>query len=158
MLTHWRRELSVAAAILVLGGVLASVAPGYFARDNLRDLFLANVPVLVAALGATLVVLAGQIDISVGSVFAICAVMAGLFAKAGLPVSAAVLAACLIGAALGALNGALVAYARMPSIVVTLATMVALRDGLRWATQGAWVENLPARFQWLGVTQSAFPI
>jgi rhamnose transport system permease protein len=68
------------------------------------------------------------------------------------------LAACVVGAALGALNGALVAYGRIPSIVVTLATMVALRDALRWSTQGAWVENLPQRFQWLGGTQAMFPI
>jgi len=45
----------------------------------------------------------------------------------------------------------------LPSIVVTLATMVALRDGLRWATQGAWVENLPATFQWFGLSQAAYP-
>ena len=61
------------------------------------------------------------------------------------------------GAILGALNGVLVAYAALPSIVVTLATMVALRDGLRWATQGAWVQNLPADFQWFGLSQSAYP-
>jgi rhamnose transport system permease protein len=158
MLTQYRRELSVAAAIAALAAVLAVVAPGYFAADNLRDLFLANVPVLVAALGVTFVVLSGQIDISVGSVFAICGVMAGVLAKAGLPVFTAVLAACLIGAALGAVNGALVAYARMPSIVVTLATMVALRDGLRWATQGAWVQDLPQGFQWLGFPQTTYPV
>lgn len=158
MLTDYRRELSVATAIVALGAVLAVVAPGYFAGDNLRDLLLANAPVLVAALGATLVVLAGQIDISVGSVFAICGVMAGVLAKAGLPVGAAVIGACLIGAALGALNGALVAYARIPSIVATLATMVALRDGLRWVTQGAWVQDLPAGFQWLGFAQSTYPL
>ena len=153
-----RRELSVAIAIVALAAVLAVIAPGYFAGGNLRDLLLANAPVLVAALGATLVVLAGQIDISVGSVFAICGVMAGVLAKAGLPVGAAVLGACLIGAALGALNGALVAYARIPSIVVTLATMVALRDGLRWVTQGAWVQDLPAEFQWLGFAQGTYPL
>ena len=157
MLREHRRELSVAVVIAALAAVLAAVAPGYFAGDNLRDLLLANAPVLVAALGATLVVLAGQIDISVGSVFAICGVMAGVLAKAGLPVAAAVLGACLIGAALGALNGALVAYARIPSIVVTLATMVALRDGLRWVTQGAWVQDLPAQFQWLGFAQATYP-
>jgi rhamnose transport system permease protein len=157
MLREHRRELSVAVVIVALAAVLGAVAPGYFAGGNLRDLLLANAPVLVAALGATLVVLAGQIDISVGSVFAICGVMAGVLAKAGLPVAAAVLGACLIGAALGALNGALVAYARIPSIVVTLATMVALRDGLRWVTQGAWVQDLPAQFQWLGFAQATYP-
>ena len=36
--------------------------------------------------------------------------------------------------------------------------LTAWRDGLRWVTQGAWVENLPAHFQWLGVTQASFPI
>ena len=49
------------------------------------------------------------------------------------------------------------AYLRVPSIVVTLAAMVALRDGLRWATQGAWVDDLPAGFQWLGLSQSTYP-
>ena len=66
-------------------------------------------------------------------------------------------AACVAGAALGALNGALVAYLRLPSIVVTLATMVALRDALRWTTQGAWVQDLPPAFQWLGLSQAAYP-
>ena len=158
MLREHRRELSVATAIVALAAVLAVIAPGYFAGGNLRDLLLANAPVLVAALGATLVVLSGQIDISVGSVFAICGVMAGVLAKAGLPAPTAVLGACLIGAALGSLNGALVAYARIPSIVVTLATMVALRDGLRWATQGAWVQDLPDGFQWLGFAQTTYPL
>jgi rhamnose transport system permease protein len=52
------------------------------------------------------------------------------------------------------INGALVSYARIPSIVVTLATMVALRDGLRWATEGAWVQDLPRSFQWFGQSQA----
>src|SRR5712691_4004146 len=153
-----RRELSVAIAIVALAIVLAFVAPSYFSGENLRDLFLVNMPVLVVAIGATLIILTGESDISVGSAFAVCGVVAGVAAKAGMPAAAAGLVACAVGAGLGALNGALVAYGRMPSIVVTLATMVALRDALRWTTQGAWVENLPPRFQWLGFTQASFPI
>ena len=83
-----QREISVAITIAALGGVLAIAAPGYFARENLSDLFLANIPVLVVALGMTLVILTGQIDISVGSVFAICSVAAGVLAKSGLPLPA----------------------------------------------------------------------
>jgi rhamnose transport system permease protein len=153
-----RREVSVAIAIAMLAVVLAVVAPGYFALDNLRDLFVANVPVLIIAIGMTLVVLTGQIDISIGSMFAICGVAAGMLAKEGLPVALVVVAAALIGGALGAINGALVAYARIPSIVVTLAAMVAWRDGLRWVTQGAWVDALPAAFQWLGTGQTVYPL
>jgi rhamnose transport system permease protein len=154
MASH-RREISVAAAITALLIVVAIAAPSFFAAANLRDVLMANMPVLIAALGMTLVILTGQIDISVGSQFAICGVAAGLLAKTGLPLPAVTLTVLLVGASLGAVNGALVAYARIPSIVVTLASMVALRDGLRWATEGAWVENLPSGFQWFGLTLTA---
>ena len=91
------REIAVAGAIAALALVLAIVAPGYFSAENLRDLFLANLPVLLVAIGMTLVIVAGEIDISVGSVFAICAVAAGVLAKAGMPVWLASAAACLLG-------------------------------------------------------------
>ena len=153
-----RREISVAIAIGALCLVLAVAAPGFFSAENLSDLFLADMPVLLVALGAALVILTGEIDISVGSVFAICGVVAGVAAKAGLGILSVGLLTCLTGAALAGVNGSLVAYVRLPSIVVTLATMVALRDGLRWATGGAWVSDLPVTFQWLGLSQSAYPV
>src|SRR5690242_1809117 len=125
-----RREISVAAAIALLGAILAVAAPGMFAGRNLLDLVMANLPVLIAAVGMTLVILTGQIDISIGSQFAIASVAAGVFAKLGMPIVLAGVGACAVGALFGAINGLLVAYARMPSIVVTLAMMVTLRDGL----------------------------
>jgi rhamnose transport system permease protein len=152
-----RAELSIAFALPLIALVLGILAPGFFARGNLTDMFLANMPALIAALGMTIIILTGHIDISVGSVFAVCGVAAGLLAKAGLPLPLAAVGACATGAALGALNGALVASVRIPSIVVTLATMVAMRDGLRWATDGAWIQDLPAGFQWLGFSQSTYP-
>ena len=155
MLERHRREISLVVAILAIGAVLAVVAPGFFTFANQRDLMLANMPVLIVALGMMLVILTGQIDISVGSQFAICSVAAGVFARMGLPTPLAGAAACLVGALMGGINGALVAWVRIPSIVVTLATMVALRDGLRWVTQGAWVQDLPPGFQWFGQSQAA---
>lgn len=157
-MTRHRREITLVLVIAALALLLAAVAPGYFARENLGDLFLANMPVLVVAIGMTLVILTGNIDISVGSLFAICSVVAGVAAKMTGSVAVAALAACATGALLGAINGSLVAYLRMPSIVVTLATMVALRDGLRWSTEGAWVQNLPRGFQWFGLPQAAYPL
>lgn len=158
MRKRYGRELSVATSILALGIVLAVAAPGYFSGENLADVFLANMPVLLIALGMNLIILTGQIDISVGSMFAVCGIVAGVLTKTGMPVVAAGLGAVATGLAMGAVNGVLVAYVRIPSIVVTLATMVALRDGLRWATQGAWVSGLPAGFQWLGLSQAAYPV
>jgi rhamnose transport system permease protein len=155
-LARGRRELSVAAAIAVLAGVLAVARPSFFSLENLDDLFLANLPVLVIAVGMTLVILTGEIDISVGSLFAVCGVAAGVLAKSW-PMALVIPVTCALGAAAGALNGSLVAYRRVPSIVVTLAMMIALRDGLRWVTQGAWIQDLPASFQWMGLTQRAYP-
>ena len=81
--------------------MLAVVAPGFFTFANQRDLVLANMPVLIVALGMVLVILTGQIDISVGSQFAICSVAAGVFARMGLPTPLAGAAACLVGALMG---------------------------------------------------------
>jgi len=151
------RELTIAGTIAALYVALAVFAPGFFTRENFSDLFLGNFPVLLVAMGATLVILTGEIDISVGSAFAICGIVSGAAAVAGLPLFAILVVTVAAGALLGALNGALVAYAGLPSIVVTLATMVAMRDGLRWVTQGAWIQNLPPSFQWLGLPQRAYP-
>ena len=149
---RYSREIAVAVAIVTLWIVAAWLAPGFFSAENQRDLLMANMPVLIVALGMTLVILTGQIDISVGSLFAVFSVAAGVCAKSGLPLAVVALAVLTSGAAVGAVNGALVAYVRIPSIVVTLAAMVALRDGLRWITEGRWVQDLPRGFQWFGGT------
>lgn len=148
--------LLVTIAALMLA--LSVFAHGYFTGENLADLFLENMPVMIIALAMTLTVLAGQIDISVGSTFAVASVVAAVSARAGHSNLTSAIAACAVGTACGALNGVLVAYLRVPSIVVTLATMVALRDGLRWLTQGAWIGGLPDTFQWFGMSQAAFTV
>ena len=106
MAAIYRREIAVAGAIVALWIVLAFAAPGFFTLDNQRDVLMANMPVLIAALGMTLIILTAQVDISIGSQFAICGVMAGLLAKSGLPLLAVALAVLLTGAA----------YFFMPSI------------------------------------------
>lgn len=150
-----RREYSLLIALGCLLLFLALASPGFFSAANLRDLVLSNIPVLVAAIGMTIVILLGQIDVSIGSQFAVCTVTAGLLAKAGLPMPILLVAIAAAGLVLGTLNGALVAWLGIPSIVVTLATMVILRDTLRWITGGEWVQNLPANFQWMGLSQAA---
>ena len=135
--------------------MLAAAAPRFFTPDNLRDLAVANAPVLIIAIGMTLVLLTGHVDISVGSHFAVCSVAAALLARAGAADAAGARGRHRLGAVLGALNGWFVARLQLPSIVVTLATMVIWRDALRWATEGAWVQDLPPGFQWFGLPQRA---
>ena len=149
------RELPPTIALAaVLLGVLV-VAPSFFGAGNLRDLTLNNAPVLLVSIGMTLVILVGEIDISVGSQFAVCSVAAGVLAKAGLPIALVPVVVIAVGACMGAVNGFLVGTLGLPSIIVTLAMLVAWRDALRWATEGAWVQGLPANFQWFGLAPAA---
>src|SRR5215210_1347294 len=149
-LSNYKRELSAALAFAALLVAVGIVAPSFFSAANLRDLALNNAPVLLIATGMTMVILVGEIDISVGSQFAVCSIAAGLLAKNGVPVPLLLPLVILIGALMGSVNGLLVGWLRLPSIIVTLAMLVAWRDALRWVTQGAWVQNLPENFQWFG--------
>jgi rhamnose transport system permease protein len=151
MMGRYARELSVACALLVLLGAMAIVAPAFYEPQPLLSRLTREAPALIVACGMALVIICRQIDISVGSQFAVCSVCAGLLA-ARAPMPVCIAASAILGAILGALNGWLVAGLRLPSIVVTLATMVIWREGLRFAQQGQFV-NLPANFQWLGLAQ-----
>lgn len=151
---RYKREVSAAAALAAILIVVAIVAPSFFTLGNLRDLIINNLPTLLVAIGMTLVILVGQIDISVGSQFAVCSVVAGYMAKTGMPLPMLFICVVLTGALMGGLNGALIGWLRLPSIIVTLAMLVLWRDALRWITEGAWVQGLPDNFQWFGLGQT----
>jgi rhamnose transport system permease protein len=152
--SRYLRELSVAAAYALLLMILLVLTPSFY-RSQFAAVWVSAAPVLVAAVGMTLVILARHIDISIGSQVSVCGVVAGVLAKQGLPLPLVVFAVLALGLVFGAVNGWLVAFARLPSIVVTLATMVILREALRWTQQGEHVRGLPPNFQWLGIPQAA---
>jgi rhamnose transport system permease protein len=84
-MSAYKREISIAAAYLLLLAVLAVFAPRFYQGDKLLNILVASAPILVAAVGMTLVILSRNIDISIGSQLSICGVVAGLLAKSGLP-------------------------------------------------------------------------
>src|SRR5205809_8105002 len=103
------RELSVAAALVVLLLFLAVAAPAFYQPQPLLSHLAREAPALVVACGMALVIIGRQIDISVGSQFAVCSVSAGLIAATNLPLVLVLLASVAFGASMGALNGVLVA-------------------------------------------------
>jgi rhamnose transport system permease protein len=151
---RYSRELSVTAALAIVLLGLAVFAPAFFQPQPLLSLVTREAPTLIVACGMALVIICRQIDISVGSQFSVCSVCAGLLAARGWPLALVVPASVGLGALMGAINGGLVAGLRLPSIVVTLATMVTLRQGLNLVRQGEFV-NLPDNVQWFGLSQSA---
>src|SRR5439155_3464140 len=126
------REAVLGVALLVLIGTITLFRHDFLRAENLRDILDGASPAAVAAAGMTALIVCAEIDISIGSVLAVCAVAAGLLAKRGWPMPAVALASVLTGAALGALNGWRVAGCGVPSIVATLATMGGLRGAMIW--------------------------
>ncbi len=152
-MNRYFRELSVAAALGALLLSLGVFAPHFFQFQPLLSRLTAQTPALIAAIGITLVIICRQIDISIGAQFGMCAVIAGLLAAAKLPLVVVVLGAMSAGAVMGAINGAFVAGLGLPSIVVTLATMVTWQEALRLWQQGRLL-NLPPGVQWFGMSQA----
>lgn len=148
----WRqygRELSV-AGFLVLLLCYFGTTPGFLKANNLRDILVNAAPLVIAACGMSMVIIAGMIDISAGSALAVCAVVAGITAKSGAPLILVILAPIVVGALIGAVNGWLVAVVRIPAIIVTLGMMSVLRGGIIWWTRGEWIGNLPPSFSAIG--------
>lgn len=104
----------------------------------------------IIAVGMTCAILTGGIDLSVGSVMALSGTVAAGLMITGVPMPLALLAGLLIGAAFGAINGACVAYARMPPIIVTLASMSVARGLALIYTGGYPVSGLPDPFSFFG--------
>jgi rhamnose transport system permease protein len=146
------REITVAIALALLILSLAIFAPHFFQAQPLVSRLTSQMPALVAAVGIALVIISRQIDISIGAQFSMCAIVAGVTASAGFPLGIAILAALVTGALMGAVNGVLVAYLGLPSIVVTLATMVTWQEALRLWQQGRLLA-LPNGIQWFGLSQ-----
>jgi ribose/xylose/arabinose/galactoside ABC-type transport system permease subunit len=158
-----RQETVLAlAALLVIAGVTL-VNPGFFSGGNFVDIVQKCAYIAVAAIGTTLVILCGHIDISIGAAVGLCATVSGKMAVAGVPLPIVFLTAILVGGLIGLINGLLVAYARIPAIVVTLGTASILKGGLILVTGGRWIYGLPQGFDlshqhWFGIPVPIFAL
>ena len=140
------QEAVLALSLIVLLVVVNLINPRYLSENNVKSIFLGNAYVAVMAVGMTMVIVSGNIDISVGSLVGVLATISGTLAVNGFPVWVAWLVPLIFGGLVGALNGFLIAYMRIPSIVVTLGMLSILKGGLIIATSGAWISDLPSDF------------
>lgn len=145
-LSDYGQEIFVLAAIVTLFVCVTVVNPRFIAVNNLNTILSGNAYIAVAAIGMAMVIITGNIDVSVGALIGVLATVAGTLATSGYPVWVAWTVPLLVGIAINTVIGLLVAYARIPSIVVTLGALSILRGGLISITGGAWISNLPPAF------------
>lgn len=137
------RELSAFFAIVALFAVLVALNPAYFSLQTLAMIFASSQILCLLALGATLVMLTRNIDVSVGSTVGLCAIAVGVALNNGYGLATAIAFALVIGALAGAFNGLLVVGLRIPAIVATLGTLGLYRGVMLLCTGGKWIEGLP---------------
>lgn len=145
------QEVVLALIIVGLVVIVGALNPRFVDPNNLRDILSNSSYIAVAAIGMTMVIITGNIDISVGSMIGLLSTVAGTLAvgaePGGYPLWLSWVVPVIVGGLIGAVVGFLVAYLRIPAIVVTLGMMSILKGGLILWTGGAWIYNLPPDFQ-----------
>ncbi len=143
--------------LIVVSVLMTFASDNFFTVDNVLNVLRQVSVVGILAVGMTFVILTGGIDLSVGAVMALVGTLsAGLMVNTGLPAVPALLAGLLIGLGIGLANGFLVAWGRMPAIIVTLATMGMAR-GLGLIYSGGYpISGIPSWISWFGVGRIGF--
>jgi ribose/xylose/arabinose/galactoside ABC-type transport system permease subunit len=156
--TFNQRYTPVAVLLIATLAVVSAVAPSFASAQNLGDLLVQSSPAIIIGCGMTLVVLTGEIDISVGSLLGLMATLMGVLGspdRAGMPVPLVLGITLAAGAGVGLINGLLVTVAGVPSIIATLGTLTILRGTTEAILGGKWITDLPAGLRWFGTAAPA---
>lgn len=130
--------------ILILCGSLSVISPNFLTATNLSNILINSAPLALAATGLTLVIICGDLDLSVGSTMALVSTSSALLmSNFGLPIYIAFGIGLIVGALVGFINGLLSVKVNIPSFIVTLAMMSVARGIALVLSDGSAVTNLP---------------
>ena len=141
------RDAGVLIGLLLIVAVFSVLTPTFLSERNLINVLQQSSINACIAVGMTLVIISGGIDLSVGPVAALAAVIAGSMMLAGVPPAAAAAAALLVGVGCGAINGAIVAFGGLQPFIVTLGTLSLFRALALIYTGGNPILGVPAAFR-----------
>src|ERR1700716_430714 len=140
------QEALLAFAIIGIAILVGLYNPRFLATRNLADIVLGNAYIAVAAIGMSMVIVSGNIDISVGSLIGVLATISGSLAVAGVPIILVWLTRLGGGILVMVLRGAVIPDLRLQARVVTLGVLSILKGGLISVTGGRWITALPQSF------------
>ena len=143
-------KYGIVLALVILIVFFALLAPSFLSVNNVLNILRQVSIVGICTVGMTFVILTGGIDLSVGSILGVCAVVGAILMSSGLPVWLSVVAVIAVGAVTGLLNAFLISEVDIAPIIATLGVMTALRGVAYILTEGLPVYGLPAEFNLLG--------
>jgi ribose transport system permease protein len=123
-----KQEFWITIAVMLIGFGVSQITPHFATVSNLSNVFQNFCFIAIMALGLIPVLISGGIDISVGSLLGLCGVVLGLLLQADLPLWLGISLTLLLGAGMGAINGVLIAYLRLPPFLVTLGMLSIARS------------------------------
>jgi rhamnose transport system permease protein len=139
--------------LLVLIGTMicgAHVSRYFLTSSNISIALAGMAPTAVVALPMTLIIVTGEIDISVGSIVGLCSSVMAVSMEHGLPVQLAILSGIVVGMLAGLVNGLIVVYAVLPSLVVTIGTLALFRGIAQIVLNERGVSGFPEWYQNIG--------
>ena len=151
LVATYLHEGSIFVALLVIGLVLSFASPYFFTANNLLNVLLQAATISIIAAGFTVVLIGGEIDLSIGSAIGLTAsVVSILIIREGMPVGAGIVLALCVGLVLGLFNGYVTVFFRIPSFVVTLATLGIAHGAGLLLTAGRPVAGFPDSYRVIG--------
>ena len=145
----WQRLLPFLTLIALFVGLIIAT-PNFFTQTNLSSVVRQTAVINIMALGMTMVIITGGIDLSVGSILALAGCLGTMTMTSGWPVWAGIAVGILVGCLAGLLNGALTTRLRINPFIVTLGTLLIIRGVALILTNGMPVQNVPKAFSFLG--------
>ncbi|RJS91486.1 ABC transporter permease [Salinisphaera sp. Q1T1-3] len=138
-----RELLLVVGVIVITAGISIGSSGNFWAASNLTNLMISTAITLVPAIGMTVIIVTGGIDVSVGSMLGLVAVAGGTAFEYGLGLAAATPVFLIAGAILGLINGALITYGRVPPVIATLGTLSVYRAAAFLFLGNHWITMIP---------------
>jgi ribose transport system permease protein len=149
--TGWR-EFNVVLAVIALSAVLAVSSDAFLTTANLFSVMRSFSLTAIMAVGMTMVIITGGIDLSVGSLMGLSGLLTAMMIQAGLPVELAVVGGLLSGCGLGLANGLMITKLRLPPFIATLGMLSMARGAMYWITHG-WPITLSIKHPFLALGQ-----
>jgi ribose/xylose/arabinose/galactoside ABC-type transport system permease subunit len=144
------KELGILVVLILLSIMINVINPVFFTFDNIIEVLRNTSYTVIIALGMTLLIVAKGLDLSVGSVFALCGLLVSVLLFNGVPISVSIIIGLATGAVAGAFNSFTVVFLHVPSMIATLGSMYMARGLVLVMTKGKPIYPLPDSFARIG--------